>query len=111
MTRFATVSLFALLFTGCSISEEDFVDAYGEAYCEWVEGCGKLPEQYGTLQNCLTNRTVYAQATLTPPDCGFSAKKAKTCLDEIGDNESCDINQALPSACTEISDCFGDTGI
>jgi len=111
MTRFGTVTLLALVSTGCTISEGDFVDAYGEAYCGWVEGCGKLAEQYGTLDNCITNRTVYAQATLTPPDCGFSPKKAQSCLDEIKDNESCDINDALPSACTEISDCYGDTGI
>jgi hypothetical protein len=111
MTRLGTVALFALLSTGCRIVWEDFVDSYGEAYCGWVEGCGKLAEQFGTLENCLTNRTVYARSTLVPPDCGFNAKNAKTCLDEIENNESCDINDALPAACTEISDCFGDTGI
>ena len=110
MKRTQYAACFGLFAIGCKMNEEQFVDQYAEAYCGWVENCGKLAEQFGTLDECLTNRTVFAQAELTPADCDYSPKAAKTCITEIKDNESCNINSAMPEACTEVSSCFGDTG-
>ena len=110
MNRISLLIAAATTMSGCKMSEGAFVDKYADAYCSWVEGCGKLAEQFGTLDDCVTNRTVFAEAELTPAGCGYSPKAAQDCIDEIGDNESCDINSAMPQSCTEVSDCFGDTG-
>lgn len=110
MSRMTAALLAGLLSVSCKMKEEQFVDQYAEAYCEWVDNCGKLAEQFGTLEDCLTNRTVFAQAELTPGGCDFSPKAAKSCVADVRDNESCDINTAMPEACTKVSSCFGDTG-
>ncbi len=110
MFRINIAIVLALAAIGCKMKEEKFVDEYASAYCDWVDGCGKLAEQFGTMDDCLTNRTVFAEAELTPEGCDFSPKAAKRCIDGINENESCDINTAMPEECTEVSSCFGDTG-
>ena len=110
MKRNSLLIAAAITASGCKMSEDAFVEQYADAYCTWVEGCGKLAEQFGTLDDCVTNRTVFAEAELTPSGCDYSPKAAKECITRIGDNESCDINSAMPESCTEVSSCFGDTG-
>ena len=110
MNRIFPLLMPCLVATACKMKEDKFVEQYAETYCEWVDGCGKLAEQFGTLDDCLTNRTVYAEAELTPADCDYSPKAAKECIRELRENESCNINSALPDACIEVSSCFGDTG-
>ena len=110
MKRIGIIAFAALVTSGCKMKEEKFVEKYLTAYCEWVDNCGKLSEQFGTMDDCLTNRTVFAEAELTPSGCDYSPKAARECIDDILDNESCDINSAMPESCTEVSSCFGDTG-
>ena len=109
MNRFSLIIAVATTAVACKMSEDAFVEDYADAYCGWVEGCGKLAEQFGTLDDCLTNRTVFAEAELTRSGCEYDAKAAQECIDEISDNESCDINSARPQSCEEVSSCFEDT--
>ena len=110
MKRFSLLIAVAATVSACKMSEDAFVEDYADSYCSWVENCGKIAEQFGTLDDCVTNRTVFAEAELTPSGCEYRPKAAQQCIDAIGDNESCDINSAMPQACTEVSSCFGDTG-
>jgi len=97
--------------TGCGLSEEKFEEKYADAYCDWLDGCAKISEQHGTIDDCLDFQKIFADETLTPDGCSFDAKQAKACLKEIEDNEECVTEDSIPDECREVSSCSDtDTG-
>ena len=106
------VSSLAFL-TGCGLSEEKFEDKYAEAYCEWLEGCAKLSDKYGAMEVCLKAEKIVADENLTPDECKYDDAMAKECINEIKENDDCDMEDSIPDECLEISDCtysLNDTG-
>ncbi|MGB0639426.1 MAG: hypothetical protein ACPGTU_08840 [Myxococcota bacterium] len=110
MNRISPLMILAILTMGCGISEEKFNEKYAEAYCEWLENCGKLSEQFGTPETCITNREIFADEVLSPEECTYDKVSAKDCIKDIEDNESCDVTSPLPDSCQDIASCDGDTG-
>jgi hypothetical protein len=110
MNRISPLLIFVTLSLGCGISEEKFIEKYAEAYCEWLDGCGKLSEQFGTMETCVTNREIFADENLSPEVCNYDKVSAKQCIKDIEDNESCDVTSPLPESCENIAGCNGDTG-
>ncbi len=100
---------FALI--ACGMTEEKFEEQYAEAYCDWLEGCSKISEKHGTYDDCLTFQKIYADETLAPDQCEFDPKQAKSCLEEIKENDECVIEESIPDECLTVSSCTGtDTG-
>jgi hypothetical protein len=98
-------------FTGCGMTEEKFEEKYADAYCEWMDGCAKVSEQHGTIEDCLKFQKIFADDTLTPDGCTFNPEEAKECLQEIQDNDDCVTEDSIPDECLEVSTCTDtDTG-
>jgi len=103
------LTLFAL--TGCGLDEEKFEEQYAEAYCEWLDGCSKISERHGTMEDCLQFQKIYADENLSPDGCPFDKNEAKACLEEIQENEDCVIEDSIPNECLDVSSCeASDTG-
>ena len=105
-------SIWLIFSVGCGLNEDKFEEKYATAYCEWLEGCAKLSDKYGTMDSCLTAEKIIADETLTPDACKFDVDNAKECLREIKDNDDCDMDDSVPDECLMIADCsLLDTGI
>ena len=104
--------IFGTLLVGCGLNEEKFEEKYADAYCEWLEGCAKLNDKYGTMESCITAEKINADETLTPDECKFDGDNAKECLQEIKNNDDCDMDDSIPDECLLIADCrLLDTGV
>ena len=109
--RHVVGTMCALIFIGCGLNEEKFEDQYAEDYCTWLEGCAKLSDKYGAMDTCLKAEKIFADETLTPDPCKFDEDNAKECLQEIKNNDDCDMDDSVPDECLEIADCsLVDTG-
>ena len=103
--------LWVIFFVGCGLDEDKFEEKYAAAYCDWLESCAKLNDKYGTMESCITAEKITADETLTPDACKFDEDNAKACLQEIKNNDSCDMDDSVPDECLLIADCsLLDTG-
>jgi hypothetical protein len=100
--------IFSLALYGCGIDRADFMNEYGEAYCDWKQECGKI-DYYGSRSECINEAE--AEAFRYAPNaegCSFDEDKAQTCLDGFEDLDCMETpSQDIPS-CQQISDCFGN---
>ena len=109
MVRLIVIALPIL--AGCGIKEEAFIDRYAELFCAHVDECGKLNEQFGTIETCEKDRRILADEDLTATGCTYNPKAAKECLKDLKNNEDCDIADWQPESCDRVSNCSGsDTG-
>ncbi len=100
--------LITLLSFGCGkMDRNGFISDYGQAYCDWEEGCGKIAT-YGTFDACLDERENDARYVLAPGDegCSFDKDKAQACVDAF-DGLECQVAAAATIAeCLQVSDCY-----
>lgn len=93
---------FILLAIGCSYSEEEFLDDFDAASCDWQTDC----YDYGSFEGCLAE--AQASRTELPDACTYDPKAAREC---VRDYESIDCPDGIeyfatiPEACEQVWDC------
>jgi hypothetical protein len=109
--RYSLFLLSAFVLGGCAMTEEKFEEKYAEAYCDWLDGCSKVSDRHGTMEDCLTAQKIEADEMLTPDGCTFEPKQAKACIKEIKNNDECVTEESVPDECLSVSNCTQtDTG-
>lgn len=87
------------------ISQDDYVDAYASALCEWATGCGLLGVFGGTPAACLDVVRAELEGSLGEAGCHYDPVAAQQCLDGLA-RSTCDAPFEDP-ACEEICSADG----
>jgi len=90
--------VFALIFVGCIIEEEDFPDAYGRAVCARIRECQRTDyeDRYEDRSECIDEWAEFADSIIDLGDTfgnEYSPEGADECLDNI-----------RQATCSEFSD-------
>ena len=99
------VRAFPLLLAACSLSQEAFIDRYGEQTCAWLETCTDASQD---RRDCLAEQAEGLDALITL-GCVYDADAARDCVDQR-EGATCDDPFGLPTeaeACGRVVDCEG----
>ena len=92
------------------LNQDQFEEAYAEAYCAWLEDCDKLSTKHGTMEICLQEEQTFADDSLAPDDCEYDKEKASRCIDAVKAYDECDQpGYHIPYECLSVSDCGGQS--